>query len=283
MPKREKYSIWGRKPDTKKGCYEFMKKKKATWGIDYILNVEETQHMKNLMRNNYYTPLASAQPFVQGRWKEAEDQIKTISIKYGPIFHEPRYEFYNRDNLCPFPKIDPITGKDIKDQEEYKMWDFSVARCICFGGNGLVHESLKPKAAVRDALRNAIAPDRLQWKRDQGYYASTHSRMDAHHVDGKEFKTIYLKFLDAIKKKEDEFVLSIYPEHGNFESAQIEYNGMIGWEFKENEKGFKNAWVMFHNRNREYKLINPLEHRKVTSEEIKFNTKIKNKIKEAAV
>ena len=57
--------------------------------------------------------------------------------------------------------------------------------------------------------------------------------MDAHHVDGKEFKTIYLKFLDTIKKKEDEFVLSIYPEHGNFESAEIEYHGMIGWEFKE--------------------------------------------------
>jgi len=278
MTKREKFSIWGKEPDTKKGCYKFMKEKKATWGIDYILNVEETQHMKNLMRNYYYTPLPSAQPFIQGRWKEAEDQIKTISIKYGPVFYEPRYEFYNSGNLCPFPKRDLITGKDIKDPEEYKMWDFSVARCICFGGNGLVHESLPPKAAVKDALRNAIAPDRLQWKRDQGYYASTHSRMDAHHVDGKEFKTIYLKFLDTIKKKEDEFVLSIYPEHGNFESAEIEYNGTIGWEFKENEKGFKNAWVEFHNRNREYKLINPLEHRKITSEEIKFNTSIRKNV-----
>ena len=156
------------------------------------------------------------------------------------------------------------------------MWDFSVARCICFGGNGLVHESLKPKAAVRAALRNATAPDRLQWKRDQGYHASTHKRMDAHHVDGKEFKTIYLKFLDAIKKTEDEFILNVYPEHGNFDSAKIEYNGMIGWEFKKDEENFKNAWVMFHNRNREYKLINPLEHHKLTSEEIKFNTSTKH-------
>ena len=172
-----------------------------------------------------------------------------------------------------------ITGEEI-EQEKQQMWDFSVARCICFGGNGLVHESLPPKAAVKDALRNAIAPDRLQWKRDQGYHASTHSRMDAHHVDGKEFKTIYLKFLDTIKKKEDEFVLSIYPEHGNFESAEIEYNGTIGWEFKENEKGFKNAWVEFHNRNREYKLINPLEHRKITSEEIKFNTSIRKNVED---
>jgi|TARA_B100000929_G_C15405253_1_gene386019 hypothetical protein len=278
--KREKFSIWGREPDTKKGCYEFMKKKKATWGIHYILNVEETQHMKNLMRNYYYTPLAAAQSFVQGRWKEVEDQIKLITIKYGPVFYEPRYEFYNTDTdpSCPFPKRDSITGKEI--EEERIMWDFSVARCICFGGNGLVHESLKPKAAVRDALRNAIAPDRLKWKRDQGYSASTSEKMDAHHVDGKEFKTIYLKFLDAIKKKEDEFVLSIYPEHGNFESAKIEYNKMIGWEFKENEHTIKNAWVMFHNRNREYKLINPLEHHKITSDEIKFNTSIKKEVQE---
>ena len=198
--KREKFSIWGREPDTKKGCYEFMKKKKATWGIHYILNVEETQHMKNLMRNYYYTPLAAAQSFVQGRWKEVEDQIKLITIKYGPVFYEPRYEFYNTDTdpSCPFPKRDSITGKEI--EEERIMWDFSVARCICFGGNGLVHESLKPKAAVRDALRNAIAPDRLKWKRDQGYSASTSGKMDAHHVDGKEFKTIYLKFLEAMKK-----------------------------------------------------------------------------------
>ena len=48
-------------------------------------------------------------------------------------------------------------------------------RCICFGGNGLVHESLKPKAAVRDALRNAT-PDRLKWKH-QGYSASTSGKM----------------------------------------------------------------------------------------------------------
>ena len=278
MAKREKFSIWRREPDTKKGCYKFMQEKKATWGIDYILNVEETQHMKNLMRNYYYTPLASAQPFIQGRWKKAEDQIKTIAIKYGPIFYEPRYEFYNSDNLCPFPKRDPITGKDI--EEERKMWDFSVARCICFGGNGLVHESLPPKQAVRDALRNATAPDRLQWKRDQGYHASTHSKMDAHHVNGKEFKTIYLKFLGAIKKTEDEFVSSIYPEHGNFESAKIEYHGMIGWEFKENAEKCKNAWVIFHKRNSEYELINPLEHRKITSEAIKFDTSIRNEFKE---
>ena len=33
MAKREKFSIFGRDPDTKKGCYEFMQKKKKVRDI----------------------------------------------------------------------------------------------------------------------------------------------------------------------------------------------------------------------------------------------------------
>jgi len=256
--KREKYSIFGREPDTKKGCDVFIKKQKKTWGVYYSLNEDEIQHMKDLMRRYYYTPLKPAQHLVQGNWKKVEDQIKFIAIKYGPIYKEPRFEFYN---------------------EESKMWDFSVARCICLKGNGLIHESLPPKSAVIEALRNATAPDRLQWKKDQGYHASTHSTKDAHHVDGKEFKTIYLKFLSAVKMSDENFVSKIYPEHGDFKNAKIEYKTMIGWEFKDQEDDSKKAWVDFHNRNREYELIDPVKHRSITSEETKFNTNIRNLLK----
>ena len=31
MAKREKFSIWGREPDTKKGCYEFFQERKKLW------------------------------------------------------------------------------------------------------------------------------------------------------------------------------------------------------------------------------------------------------------
>ena len=57
MAKREKFSIFGRHPDTKKGCYEFMQKKKKEWGVDYFLNDEEIKHMKDLM-SNYYLNLS---------------------------------------------------------------------------------------------------------------------------------------------------------------------------------------------------------------------------------
>jgi len=258
--KRKKYSIFGREPDTKKGCDIFIKKQKKTWGVYYSLNEDEIQHMKDLMRRYYYTPLKPAQHLVQGNWKKVEDQIKFIAIKYGPIYKELRFEFYN---------------------EESKMWDFSVARCICFplGRKGLVHESLVPKSAVVDALRRSVSVEKLQWKKDQGYDASVHNTMDAHHVDGKEFKTIYLKFLNAIKMSEEEFVFKIYPEHGNFKTAKIEYFGKTGWDFKEEAKDIRSAWINFHTRNREYELIDPSKHRAITSEEIKFNTNIRNSLK----
>ena len=287
MAKREKFSIFGREPDTKKGCYEFIQKKKKQWGVDYFLNEEEIKQMKDLMSKYYYTPLEQAAPFVQGRWQETKNKIKFISIQYGPIFFEPRFEFYNvhpNDVHNFLRRVDKITGKEEQGpKQQRQMWDFSVARCICFGGNGMVHESLPPKRAVIEALRNSIAGDKLQWKRDQGYSASNNERKDAHHIDGKEFKTIYLKFLNTIQKSEEEFISMLYPIHGNFDTAKISYIGMmnngIGWNFKEEDDKIKKAWVQFHNRNASYELIDPASHRSITSEETKFNTDIRNLLK----
>ena len=283
MAKREKFSIFGREPDTKKGCYEFMQKKKKEWGVDYFLNDEEIKHMKDLMSNYYYTPLEQAKHLVQGKWQDTKDKIKFISIQYGPIFYEPRFEFYNTNPYTAgFSKLDMITGEEI-EQEKHQMWDFSVARCICFGGSGMVHESLPPKPAVIEALRNSIAADKLQWKRDQGYTARNNQRKDAHHIDGKEFKTIYLKFLNTIQKSEEEFISMLYPTHGDFNTAKISYIGMmnngIGWNFKKEDEKIKKAWVQFHNRNASYELIDPASHRSITSEETKFNTDIRNLLK----
>ena len=284
MAKREKFSIFGREPDTKKGCYAFYLQKKEEWGINYYLNEEEIAHMKDLMRNYYFTPLDQAKHLVQGRWREAENKIKCISIQPGPVFGEARFEFYSKDprfsNLLP---LDSITGKEEQGpQEEILMWDFSVKRCICFGRNGMVHESLPPRAAVIESLRNSISEGKLQFKRDQGYSASK-GRKDAHHVSGKEFITIFTKFLKVIKETEEDFISMLYSKHGDFENARIKYCGMmdrgIGWEFKDMDDPIRKAWIKFHDKNCEYDLIDPLEHQIITSEEIKFNTDIKNLIK----
>ena len=86
----------------------------------------------------------------------------------------------------------------MKDIGSGKMFNFSVARCICFPGQtGLEHESAKPKPAVMEALKNAIAQPKIEWKKSKGYRPRIDPRMDAHHVDGKEFKTIFLKFIDT--------------------------------------------------------------------------------------
>ena len=164
-----------------------------------------------------------------------------------------------------------------------KMYAFSVARCICFKGNGMVNESAPPKVAVKEALRHSIVEDKIDWKKSQGYRPGIDPRQDAHHIDGKEFNTIYLKFLGVIKMSEEELINIIYPEHGNFETNHVIYSDDgTGWRFKNTEEGNKlrNSFSTFHERNREYELVDPIHHLNITSEEIKFNTSIKKEVQE---
>jgi len=273
VAKREKFSIWGREPDTKKGCYQFYQSKKRTWPIGHILNEEDKKYMLEMMDEHYYSPIKSK--WVQDVFKSVKDKIIEINIGRHPVF--------TADKLIKFWVKKPIMNKNglfIDDLGE--VYTFSVARCICFGGNGMTNESDLPRPAVLRALRSAFADDKIEWKRAQGYRAGIDDMKHAHHVDGKEVKTILVKFFNAIKKSEDEFVNAVYPEHGNFETNHIYYEDIMGWRFKDTEKGlkFKDAFSKFHYRNREYELIDPIHHQNITSEETKFNTEIRNKIKE---
>ena len=297
MAKREKFSIWNREPDTKKGCYKFYQDKKKSWPLNYILNNEETNHMINMMSKYYYSPMKPE--LVQDRWNKVKDKIIEIKVTYHEIYGlggGTRLEFWTKkptykmsktigtiDGKIAFQKKDgkPFLMKTVDDPGE--MYDFSVARCICFKGDGLVNESEKPKPAVSEALKNAIANDKIDWKKSQGYRPGIDPIKHAHHVDGKEFKTIYNKFLNEIKMTDDQFVKIVYPVHGDFDSSLIKYsNDGTGWRFKNIEKAnvIANAFWEFHYRNREYELVDPTHHRDITSDEIKFNTNIRNRIKE---
>jgi hypothetical protein len=163
------------------------------------------------------------------------------------------------------------------------MFNFSTARCICFPGQtGLTHESAKPKSAVMEALKNAIAQPKIQWKKNQGYRPKIDPRMDAHHVDGKEFKTIFLKFVNTLKISEEEFYQKIYPEHGNYETNLLEYVNITGWQFKNNLNGniWRETWFDFHEKYREYEMIDPVAHHKLSSDEIKFKTSIRKNVED---
>ena len=271
--KREKFSIWGREPDTKKGCKAFYQSRKETWPIGHSLNEEDKKYMLEMMDKNYYSPIKSQ--WVQDVFKSVKDKIIEINIDRHPVF--------TADKLIKFWVKKPVMNKNglfIDDLGE--VYTFSVARCICFGGKGMTNESDLPRPAVLRALRSAFADDKIEWKRAQGYKAGIDDMKHAHHVDGKEVKTILVKFFNAIKKSEDEFVNAVYPEHGNFETNHIYYEDIMGWRFKDTEKGlkFKDAFSKFHYRNREYELIDPIHHQNITSEETKFNTSIKKEIQE---
>ena len=296
MAKREKFSIWGREPDTKKGCYKFYQEKKKSWPLNYVLNEEETNHVKDMMDKYYYSPL---KPEVQQNWKEQRDKIIEIKVTHHEIYGASggtRLEFWTRKPTYKMSKtIGMVDGKiAFKDKDDKlflmksiddpgKMYAFSVARLVCFGGDGHKNESLKPRAAVIEALQHCISDDKINWKKDQGYIPNIDPRMDAHHVDGKEFKTIYIKYLNKIEMDEDGFVKMLYPQHGNFETNHVYYSDDgTGWKLKKTEKGkvvYETFWE-FHYKNREYEMVDPIAHQKLSSDEIKFNTSIKNKIKE---
>jgi len=250
MAKREKFSIWGREPDTKKGCYKFYQEKKKSWPLNYVLNEEETNHIKDMMDKYYYSPL---RPEVQQNWKEQRDKIIEIKVTYHEIYGSAggtRLEFWVKKPTYKMSKtlgmVDgKLAGKDkngnpflMETIDDYgEMYAFSVARLVCFGGDGHKNESEKPKPAVLEALKNAIANDKIDWKKSQGYRSGIDPIKHAHHVDGKEFKTIYNKFLNEIKMTDDQFVKIVYPVHGNFDSSLIKYSDDgTGWGFKNIEK-----------------------------------------------
>ena len=296
MAKREKFSIWGREPDTKKGCYKFYQEKKKSWPLNYVLNEEETNHVKDMMDKYYYSPL---KPEVHQYWIKQRDKIIEIKVTHHEIYGASggtRLEFWTRKPTYKMSKtIGMVDGKiGFKDKDDKlflmksiddpgKMYAFSVARLVCFGGDGHKNESLKPRAAVIEALQHCISDDKINWKKDQGYRPNIDPRMDAHHVDGKEFKTIYIKYLNKIEMDEDSFVKMLYPQHGNFETNHVYYSDDgTGWKLKKTEKGkvvYETFWE-FHYKNREYEMVDPIAHQKLSSDEIKFNTSIKNKIKE---
>jgi len=291
MAKREKFSIWGSEPQYKNACYELFHKHKTSWPIGHILKNEDEKYMKEMMSNFYYSPLKPH--MVQDVWNKNKDKIIEIKVVSGPVFKEKTFEFWTeKPTFSKQRAYEVVDGKILgiesphyailEDIGSGKMFNFSVARCICFPGQtGLVHESALPKPAVMQALKNAIAQPKIEWKRNKGYRSGIDPKMDAHHVDGKEFKTLVLKFVvDALKISETEFYSKIYPEHGNYETAFIEYVQITGWQFKNNPKAnkWRSSWFDFHEKYREYEMLNPTIHREVTSNETKFKTSIRDNL-----
>jgi len=294
MAKREKFSIWGREPDTKKGCYEFFQGRKKLWFEGYILQGDDEKYMKEMMSKYYYSPLKPH--LVQDVWHKNKDKIIEIKVVLGPVFGEKTFEFWVKKPTYTmsrtFRMVDGAISCADKDGNYFLMktiddpgimFNFSAARCICFPGQtGLSHESAKPKPAVMEALKNAIAQPKIQWKKDQGYRPKIDPRMDAHHVNGKEFRTIFLNFVDTLNISKEEFYQKIYPEHGNYETSLIEYVNITGWQFKQNLNAntWRETWFNFHEKYREYEMVDPVAHHKLSSDEIKFKTSIRKNVED---
>ena len=110
MAKREKFSIWGREPDTKKGCYEFFQERKKLWFEGYILEGEDEKYMKEMMSKYYCSPLKPN--LVQGVWDKNKDKIIEIKVVLGPVFGEKTFEFWTKKPTYKMAKtIGTVDGK----------------------------------------------------------------------------------------------------------------------------------------------------------------------------
>ena len=141
--KREKFSIWGSEPQYKKACYELFHQHKASWPIGHILKNDDEKYMKEMMGNFYYSPLKPN--MVQDIWHKNKDKIIEIKVVSGPIFREKTFEFWTeKPTFSKQRAYDVVDGKVIgiesphyailEDIGSGKMFNFSVARCICFNG-----------------------------------------------------------------------------------------------------------------------------------------------------
>ena len=249
-------SIWGKTPMSKTQCKIFFKDLKSRWGLNYILNEKEKLKMMNMMKHYYVSALY---PQLHEKFLKTKDKI--TQIKYGEdCFRQPTFFFYEEGKTVPH--------------------NWSVARCTCFGSEN-TRESSSRKEAVSKAFRNAIFTDKVEWKKAQGYIPGFSPMIHAHHINGKELKTIFAKFLLEINYSREELINKLYPEHMNFETCHMTYYEGVGWRFS-TELGLEieKQWIKFHRKNAEYKALDPATHKEVTSKEIKFNTAIKHTVQD---
>ena len=252
----KEYSIWGKRAMSKTMCKSFFKDVKSQWPLNYELNEQEKSKLLLMMKRYYVSPI---NPEINKKFLKVKDKITRIVYGEG-IYREPTFLFYVEGEM--FPR------------------NFSVNRLLCFS-SGKVHESCNRRAAVLEAFQNAIFPDKVEWKKEQGYNPGISPMMHAHHVEGKEFKKIFVNFLAETKYNEEDFINKIYPEHMNFKTCHMTYHDGTGWHLS-SDLGLiiKEQWIRFHRRNAQYEKIEPTIHRVKTSEEIKFNTTIKHTVQD---
>ena len=250
------YSIWGKARMSKTQCKTFFKDLKSKWRLGHQLTEEEKTKLILMMKRYYVSPL-----YPQLNEKFLKIMHKITRIIYGEgIYREPTFFFYIEGEMYPR--------------------NFSVNRLLCFG-SGLTHESCNKRAAVLEAFQNSIFSDKVEWKKEQGYIPGFSPMVHAHHVDGKEFLTLFGKFLVTIKHTEEDLINKLYPEHMNFKTCHMTYRDGIGWCFS-TELGLntEKQWIKFHRRNAEYESLDPKTHQELTAEEIKFNTAIKHTVQD---
>ena len=255
---KKPYIIYDKEFKTKKkskkygdGAREYFTEIRKTMNRGY-LNQYHCNNIINLMDRYYRKP---------DRWRAYRPHIVCIEYAFGEKWGEDTFYFHLNKyfNGCFRPYISNpsvINGP------------------VCFS-SPKIHDNASDRNFVMNMFRRSIEDQIIDFK-----YNKNNGQSGVHEVHHKDttFINLMLGFADQVMKIHSrvEFESYIKPFGKYYPSDGARFD-------KDNIKGMAicEAFKKYHEKNAKLELINKGEHRQETSEEIKFNTSLRNMIKES--
>jgi|GEM_PF-4383200 len=239
------------KKDAKQAFKEFRK----TIPTTICLNEKDTIVIFNIM-DKYYR--------LQNEWRKYRPFIQGVKYTTGHKWGE--LTFYFNLNKS-FPEEESIT------LTTPKIFNPSVMNsCLCFASEN-VHEAAHNNTYVAKMFRSAVEDQVFNFRINSHAQSGIH---EIHHADI-TFKNIVLSFMNNVMKinDRDKFENKIRPLGKYITSEGQIFNPDIPRAVT-----IRDAFAEYHQKYAKLIVTLKKPHREETSEEIKFNTSLRNKIKE---
>ena len=258
---KKPYIVYGNTFQTKKkskkygdGAKEHFAKKREIMLIDEYLSQYHASHVINLMDRYYRTPKA---------WRKYRPHITGIMYTSGKKWNEPTFYFYLNKDFHDDPEC-LLTTRIINPSV--------INSCLCFESPN-IHENASNRGYVAKMFRKAVEDQVLQFRWDVDAQSGVH---EIHH-DKISFLDIMLGFARSILKinDRDEFEKQMRPLG--------KYVGGDGARFNPDIPRaviIEETFQKYHGRRAHLIKVLKKPHRTETSEDIKFNTSLRNKINE---
>ena len=252
---KKPYVINNKEYKHKKYAKQALKELLKTFPLDLALNLKESTIIFNVMDRYYREP---------DFWRKFRPYIQSVRYTQGHKYKEKTFYFQldrafeNKDSeLLLTPKI---------------LNPGVLGSCLCFVSPN-VHDAAKNNTYVAKMFRSAVEDQVLNFRIQNNGQSGIH---EVHHADT-TFKNIVLSFMSNVMKISD---------RDKFETDMRllgKYIASEGQIFDPNiplAVRTRDAFAEYHKKYAKLILTLKKPHREETSQEIKFNTSLRHKIKE---